>query len=95
MLRDLPRWREPARICALALPVAVRRAGEPPPDFHVLSGVASAERIAEMRQYEVEMPEIGLRASELRQRVAAGRSIRYQTPRAVERYIQTRGLYRS
>ena len=34
-------------------------------------------------------------ARDLRRRVQEGRSIRYQTPRAVECYIQTQGLYRA
>jgi nicotinate-nucleotide adenylyltransferase len=40
------------------------------------------------------MPEIGLSASDIRRRVAAGQSIRYRTPRAVEKYIETHRLYR-
>jgi nicotinate-nucleotide adenylyltransferase len=93
MLRDLPRWRNPELLCELALPIAVRRPGEPPPDFDLLQGIASAERIAAMRQCAVEMPAIGLSGSDIRRRVAAEKSIRYQTPRAVEKYIETHGLY--
>jgi nicotinic acid mononucleotide adenylyltransferase len=40
------------------------------------------------------VPAIGIRASDLRAAVAAGGSIRYRTPRAVERYIESHGLYR-
>ena len=93
MLRDLPRWREPGRICNLAMPIAVRRAGEPPVDLTLLAGLVSPERLEQMRQYVVEMPEIGLSGTELRNRVAAGQSIRYHTPRAVEMYIKENGLY--
>jgi nicotinate-nucleotide adenylyltransferase len=46
------------------------------------------------RQHQVEMPQIGLSSTEIRRRVAAGQSIRYQTPRAVEMYIATQGLYK-
>jgi nicotinate-nucleotide adenylyltransferase len=95
MLRDLPRWRQPERICELALPVAVRRADEPPPDFDLMHGIATAEQIEAMRQRAVEMPAIGLSGSDIRLRVAAGQSIRYRTPRAVEKYIETHGLYRT
>ncbi|MGA2066343.1 MAG: nicotinate-nucleotide adenylyltransferase [Thermoguttaceae bacterium] len=95
MLHDLPRWREPARICELALVVAVRRSGQPPPDFDALAGLASPERIGEIRRHQVEMPEIALSGTEIRRRVAAGQSIRYRTPRAVEQYIATHGLYRA
>jgi len=95
MFRDLPHWRQPDRICELALPMAVRRWGEPPLDFSALAGIASFERIEAMRRHEVVMPEIGLSASDLRSRVAAGKGIRYRTPRAVEKYIESQGLYRS
>jgi nicotinate-nucleotide adenylyltransferase len=92
-LKDLPQWREPARICELALPVAVRRAGAAEPDFDRLSGIVSAERLDQIRCSQVQMPQIELSSSELRRRTAAGLSIRYQTPRAVEKYIETAGLY--
>ena len=84
----------PARICELAIPVAVRRSAEGPPDFDALAGVAPEERIDQMRRHQVEMPEIGLSGTDLRRRVAAGQSIRYRTPSAVEQYIRAHGLYR-
>jgi nicotinate-nucleotide adenylyltransferase len=93
MFRDLPLWRQPERICELALPIAVRRAGEPPLDFQAMSAIVAPERIEAMRVNVVEMPEIGLSASDIRSRVAAGLGIRYRTPRAVEKYIETHGLY--
>ena len=40
------------------------------------------------------MPIVELTSTEIRTRVANGQSIRYRTPRAVEKYIQTHGLYR-
>ena len=94
MLHDLPHWREAARVCELALPIAVCRPGEPELDFGVLAPIASPDRIDEIRRHQVQMPQIGIRSSDLRRRVAAGQSIRYQTPRAVQKYIETHGLYR-
>ncbi|HEX7379011.1 MAG TPA: nicotinate-nucleotide adenylyltransferase [Pirellulales bacterium] len=93
-LADLPRWREPARICELAIPVVVSRPGSPPPDYDALAALVAPPRLAEIRAHQVEMPQIGISSRDLRRRVAAGLSIRYQTPRAVEKYIETAGLYR-
>jgi nicotinate-nucleotide adenylyltransferase len=95
MLLDLPRWREPERVCRLAVPIAVRRPGAARLDFGCLEGIVSPERIETIRRHQVEMPRIDLASSEIRRRVAAGLSIRYRTPRAVEKYIETHGLYRS
>ena len=94
-LADLPEWREPRRILELATPLVVRRPGSPELDFSRLSEIASAARIAQIRGLQIEMPQIDISSRDLRQRVAEGRSIRYRTPRSVEKYIETAGLYRS
>jgi nicotinate-nucleotide adenylyltransferase len=93
MLLDLPHWREPEKVCQLALPIVVHRAGMPPLDFNCLTGVTTPRRIDEIRRHQVEMPEIGISATEIRRRVAAGKSIRYQTPRAVAVFINSHGLF--
>lgn len=93
-LHDLPRWREPRKICELATLVVVQRPGSPEPNWSVLSGFVEPSRVEVFRQYETAMPQIGISSNDLRRRVAEGRSIRYQTPRAVEKYIETHGLYR-
>ncbi len=87
-IRDFPTWREPARILELARIVAVNRGGQPLPDLAPVEGGAAA------RVQVVEMPGLEISATDLRARVAAGRSIRYLVPRAVEVYIQQHGLYR-
>lgn len=43
----------------------------------------------------VTMPQMDISATDLRQRVAEERSIRFQTPRAVEQYIRAHRLYRN
>ena len=94
MLYDLPQWREAEQICRLAIPVVASRPGAGAPDFACLAELASPERIELFAQHQVEMPQIDLSSRAIRRRVGAGLSIRYQTPRAVEQYIQTHGLYR-
>jgi len=94
MFMDFPQWRQPERICQLAIPVVVHRPGMASLDFNCLNTITTPQRIEEIRRHLVEMPEIGLSSSEIRRRMAAGQSIRYQTPRAVEKYIETHNLYR-
>ena len=93
-LYDLPNWREPAEICRLASVAVVDRPGSKPVDYEVLNEFVSEERRREFRELRVEMPQIDLSSTEIRRRVAEGRSIRFQTPRAVEQYIANAGLYR-
>ena len=94
MLLDLPNWRNATRVCELALPLVVRRPDAGAIDFGCLRAIASPERIEQIHNHQVEMPEIGLSGTELRRRVQTGQSIRYRVPRAVEVYIETHGLYR-
>lgn len=98
-LAGLPTWREPERIAALATLVGVER--EALDDLRGaatnagLSTLLGVDRLESLLERRVRMPAIGIRASDIRAAVAAGRSIRYRTPRAVEAYIQAHGLYRS
>jgi len=92
-LADLPLWREPGRICELAQPLIVRRHGSPEPRYEALQGLLSAERLENVRHLTVQMPIIELSSTDLRRRVASGQSIRFRTPRAVEKYIESNGLY--
>lgn len=94
-LDDLPHWRDPQRICQLAIPVVVRRAGAPEPDVDILTALVDDRRLEQIRGVQVEMPVIGLSSTAIRQRIAQGQSIRFRTPRAVEKYIETHGLYTS
>jgi nicotinate-nucleotide adenylyltransferase len=94
-LRDLVTWREPAEICRLATPAVVRRGGQPALDFSVLAGIVSAERLREIAATEVDISAVDFSSSDLRERAATGRSLRYRTPRAVEMYIQAQKLYQS
>ena len=92
-LHELPTWRDPDRICQLANLVVVHRPDVPAPDFSVLDGIAGQDQQDRFQGFAVAMPSIQLSSTEIRRRVAAGLSIRYQTPRAVEKYIETQRLY--
>lgn len=93
-LDDLPNWREPRRVLELGMPVVVHRAGAAAPHFASIAHLVAPERLRAIQASQVEMPAIGISSTEMRRRVAEGRSIRYMTPRAVEVSIATRGLYR-
>ncbi|MDZ7619181.1 MAG: nicotinate-nucleotide adenylyltransferase [Patescibacteria group bacterium] len=93
MLNDLPHWRWAERVCELATIAAVRRTGVPEPDFDRLLTVATPDRVAHFVQHQFSMPGIELSSSGIRACVAAGKSICYQTPPAVEQLIAALGLY--
>jgi nicotinate-nucleotide adenylyltransferase len=85
-------WREPRRVLELARIVVAPRDGYPDagPDFlagHLpdLAGRATF----------LDGPRLRLSASELRARVASGRSLRYLVPDAVVAYIGDHGLYQN
>ncbi|MEX0643495.1 MAG: nicotinate-nucleotide adenylyltransferase [Pirellulales bacterium] len=92
-LVDFPTWKDPAAICRLATLVVVGRPGADLPDAGRLASQLPREAAPHVRLVTVAMPLVELSSREIRRRVAAGMSIRYQTPRAVEEYIRAHGLY--
>ncbi len=90
-LAQIDTWREPERILSLVEWAIGPRPGSTFPDAAFL-----AERFgsAAGRIHLLAGPGLAVSASEIRQRVAAGRSIRYLVPRAVEELIADRHLYR-
>ena len=90
-LHDLPTWHEPNRIAELALlGVALRPGIEV--DLETIFALVPAARD---RVILVPVPLIQIAASDIRRRVAEGRTIRYQVPLVVEEYIARHGLYRT
>lgn len=92
-LNEFPTWREPQRILELATPLVARRGGEPPLNFDGLAPFCPTERLREIRASEAPMPLLEVSSSNIRDDIAAGRSVRYRVPRAVEQYIATHHLY--
>jgi nicotinate-nucleotide adenylyltransferase len=88
----LPSWRAPRRILELAQLAVVPRPGFAPPDAQVLSSMVggSADRVL-----TIETVALANSSSDVRARAAAGLSIRYLVPPAVETYIRDHRLYRS
>ncbi|HEY7737075.1 MAG TPA: nicotinate-nucleotide adenylyltransferase [Candidatus Limnocylindrales bacterium] len=86
--REFDTWRRPERILELA------RVAVAPRDGYELPGGAGAGSTA-ARVTFLDGPRLRVSASEIRGRVAAGRSIRYLVPPAVRRYIADHDLYRA
>jgi nicotinate-nucleotide adenylyltransferase len=85
----LAEWRSPERILELArVAVAERRGVERAAVEGVLERLGGTGRAS-----FIEMPEIGISSSMVRERVAAGRPIRYLVPAGVADVIERRGLY--
>jgi nicotinate-nucleotide adenylyltransferase len=93
-LVDFPNWKSPGEICQLATLLVVARPGVAV-DFGPLAPLVSPEQLSEYQEQQLQMPLVGFSSSELRTRVAEGKSIRYWTPRSVEKVIETQGLYRA
>lgn len=84
-LAELGTWREPEALLAECRVLVVGRPGvdlERTPS-HLVAQVAF-----------IEAPRLDISSSEIRERVAAGRSIRYLVPEPVREYILSRDLYR-
>lgn len=81
--RDFRSWREPARILELASIAVWERPGEYFwPEIY-------PDHIAR----KIPAPLMELSSTEIRNRTAQGRSIRYMTPDVVVKFIQSHGLY--
>ena len=89
-LSEMHRWHCPARVFELATVVGVARPGAAF-DPALLSDIfpSAAERVIML-----DITLVGVGASELRRRAAAGRSLRYLLPDSVEAYIREHGLYK-
>lgn len=91
-LLALPQWKEPMRLLSMCRIAAVTR-----PGFDVEAAMIALEQAipgASMRIDVVQGLQIGISATDIRQRCHEGKSIKYRVPETVESYIMERGLYR-
>lgn len=93
-LLEIDTWKEPQRVLAESWLVAAPR-----PGYHLeelktalpektVTGEASLDRVLEL-----DMPELGISATDIRERAASGRPFRYLVPDPVWAYITEKRLY--
>lgn len=89
-INDLSTWYHPEELLELCYFVGTTRPGAPmdKSDLEKQFG-ALADKIKFLA-----VPELAISSTDIRARVAAGRSIKYLVPAAVEDYIKREGLYR-
>ncbi len=86
----LPRWREPEKVLSLATLAVAERPGTSRGTIdQALAEVGKSGRPAMF----FPMPSIGISSSDLRERVAGGKPIRYLVPGPVAQSIAERNLY--
>jgi nicotinate-nucleotide adenylyltransferase len=90
-LGDFHRWKSPERVLELCRLAVVPRPGRPAPEWEELFTRHSlpAGQVTLLRA-----PLVDISGTDIRRRVAEGRSIRYHVPNAVAEYIREQGLYR-
>jgi nicotinate-nucleotide adenylyltransferase len=93
-LHDLPHWYEPIRLLELAGLLVMARPNNPVLTAEQLRAKLHLPDTVPLRLEVVETPQIDISSRDLRRRAAAGRSLRYFLPRAVECYIHDKQLYR-
>lgn len=90
-LRQIDSWREPDRLLSMVDWAVGPRPGTEMPDPE---GLAARFGSAASRIHLLDGPSLDVSSSQIRERVASGRVIRYLVPRAVEELIAARRLYR-
>lgn len=94
-LAGLRTWHQPERVLELARLAVVPRPGAPLPGAAALAAMLPGGASSVGRVECVETVPLAHSSSAVRARAAAGQSIRYLVPPAVESYIRDHRLYRS
>lgn len=90
-LRDFKTWYHPERICACATLVVANR--DECDREHLVLYAKELETLFSAEVRLIQSPNLSVTSTELRRRVAAGETIRYQVPDVVRDYIEANHLY--
>lgn len=81
-------WKDPDELLREATLIAATRPG------YSLDGFAQRSELVQWGRVQImEVPQLGISSSLIRERVSKGKSIRYLVPEAVERFIEKARLY--
>lgn len=92
-LAGFDQWKSPGEICELAFVAVLERGGNASVDLGMLERYLPESEKANAATHLVKMPQLEISSSDLRRRVAEGRTTRYQLPPAVAAYIDSEKLY--
>lgn len=90
---DLPKWHEPRTLVTLAELCVVDRPGTDPGTPEQLAAALGMPDAAAIRWRRITLPTVSISSRDVRARAAAGRSVRYLVPAAVEAYIRQHRVY--
>ena len=93
-LSDLITWHRAKELVDACTILTVARPGFTGIDRSTLGSVFSDEQIARLQAGIVATPLIDIAATQIRERIRRGQSIRYLVPESVRRYIEEHQLYR-
>jgi nicotinate-nucleotide adenylyltransferase len=90
---ELPSWHEVRRLAGLCKFVPLSRPRGPRPRSAALQRAIGRDEARAILGRAIAMPLLEISSSDIRRRIAAGRSIRYLVPDSVIAYIRRRRLY--
>jgi nicotinate-nucleotide adenylyltransferase len=93
-LPSLHTWKDIRAISEIAEIAVMPRKDVPSPDLGALKAILGPAKVAEILANRVPSPLVPISATEVRTRVAAGKSVRGIVPTTVARYIAEQQLYR-
>ncbi|HKI36783.1 MAG TPA: nicotinate-nucleotide adenylyltransferase [Gemmataceae bacterium] len=92
-LAELHEWHDPVGIVRRAGLLVMVRGGDPIRSAEELRVSLKLPETETVSVEVIESPRIEISSRDLRRRAAEGRSLRYLVPRAVECYVEEKGLY--
>lgn len=91
-LETFERWKKPERICELAHVIVLQRGGLAESERNLLK-VHLPHADQDLAAHFLASPQVEISSSDIRARLKAGRSVRYQLPAPVAAYIAAHELY--